>query len=308
MTLILTSLTPHGIVMGSDSMMTTIQPGLNRPIIETIPGYRKIYQIPSIHAGVSCWGRGWIDEENLSSNEFWIGRWISENEGEYSSIQDFVNLLQIELNRRVNPLEIPMNMNALNIWRYGNVGAHVAGLVELRGRPVPTLYHVHNGMSERFSDIDPREVNANHDLPPDQVTRLFDGGIWPLHRNGDFWMYAVLDSMLGDLFRNLQRVELPTGDMFELPSVSNFGLPLPTWSRYLAFWIGLVRDILRLSNHPNSIGGEIQILNITIDGELREIPIENPREILNSRLSSGEISIRDYEMILSRISNGSSRS
>ncbi|MHA1286882.1 MAG: hypothetical protein ACTSPB_05700 [Candidatus Thorarchaeota archaeon] len=150
------------------------------------------------------------------------------------------------------------------IYIHGTSGVHVVGYEQHEQMHIPILYHVHNGISQFFDGIDPSIVNANYDLSPETVLNNWENNEWPLHRNGDFMMYATLDAMLNDLFENLRRVRLPTGAMFNIPEPRNFGdMEIPTYSNYIAFWIKLVSDIHRLSNLPNSIGGQIQITTVT---------------------------------------------
>lgn len=299
MTLLITSLTPHGIIMGSDSVLSIVESGRRGLLITPHPGFQKIYPIESINCAISCWGEGWTDVTSFDTNQFWISTFIEENEGEYTNIHEFAVLLANTINdRRDNPLTIPNNMNQLHHWRYGTVGAHLTGYIDTDGGLFPALYHIHNGISERFNDINPSIVNPNFDLPPALVQELFSRGVWPLHRNGDFSMYATLDAMINGLFDNLRRVILPTGDMFEIPSDRGFGTILSAYVHYIAFWIKIVRDIFRLSTLPNTVGGAVQICTITEGGNIRFIPVEDPIELLNYRLAVGEISSDQYSRIM----------
>lgn len=288
-------------------MVSLPQRGFGRLVIETFPGFKKIYEIESIGCAVSCWGRGWVSAETFERNCFWIEDFIIDRQSDYNSIHEFASLLASEMNNNENiPLiSPPTNRHNLHPWLYGTSGAHVVGYVDFDGGQLPVLYHVHNGISQVFDTIDPTIVNANYDLSPERVRARFDNGEWPLHRNGDFMMYAVLDAMLNDLFSNLRRTMLPTGDMFTIPEPRNFGRnELRSYSNYIAFWIKLVRDIHRLSNLPNSIGGSVQITTVTSE-EINQIQIEDEVDLLNFRLISGEISLERYNEIITRISSSS---
>ena len=87
-----------------------------------------------------------------------------------------------------------------NEYRYGNRGFHLAGYTEYGGNQVPTFYQIHNGQSEVYPEINPRIINANQDLPPQEVLDLFAKNLAPHVRNGDFIFYAILFNTL-DLSR-----------------------------------------------------------------------------------------------------------
>jgi len=167
--------------MGADSAITFRNRyvidnlGRRRPLI--LLGGTKIFPIPKIHAGISFWG----DANIGNSTTFeWLSNFIYSRENEYNSIHDFAILLQNELRNVVPELTEPENSLE---YRYGKRGFHLAGFVEHEGEPIPTMYHIHNGLSETTPKINPRVINANHDFPPKKVAELFSRGQVPNLRN-----------------------------------------------------------------------------------------------------------------------------
>lgn len=262
MTLILTWLFPFGIVLGADSALTqSVSDTLGRRRRRILTGVRKVYSIPKIHAGVSCWGTGTIGNY---TTDVWLSDFIASHENQYNTIHDFAILLQDELRNLVPEISAPEGSLE---YRYGNRGFHLTGFVEHQGRPVPTFYHIHNGQSEVYPNINPRIINANQDFPPQRVSELFSQGIAPHVRNGSFFLYSALFHNLYELFTQLED-RLRTEDRsFRFPDPDKFTNRLDAYVEFVRFWIRLVRDIYALSNLPEIIGGEILVLSISPTGE-----------------------------------------
>jgi hypothetical protein len=255
MTLVLTWLFPEGIVMGADSAVTQhASTPSGRRIPRILTGLRKVYHIPKINAGISCWGKGRIGNYPV---DVWLPDFIDSHENEYDTIYDFAILLQDELRELVPELSAPEGSRE---YRYGNRGFHLAGFVEYQGRTVPTFYHIHNGQSETYPNINPRIINANHDLPPQRVLELFSQRRIPHVRNGDFILYTQIFDRLYQLFNQFP-------NRLRFPDPTKFESPLSAYSEFVRFWIRLVRDIYALSNLPEIIGGEISVLSIAPTGE-----------------------------------------
>jgi len=266
MTLILTWLFPFGIVMGADSAITyphlyvTEPNGRRRPRILT--GVRKVFQIPKIHAGISFWGAANIGNQTTDA---WLSEFIISQENRYNNIHDFAILLQDELRTLVPEITDPEG--SYN-YRYGTRGFHLAGFVEYQNQSVPTFYHIHNGQSEVYPNINPRVINANQDLPPQRVLELFSQNINPYVRNGDFHIYSTLFHSLYTAFAHKNKRLRQIYGQFRFPDPSKFTTPLEAYMEFVRFWIRLVRDVYALSNLPEIIGGEISVLSITPDGNI----------------------------------------
>ncbi|MHA1972652.1 MAG: hypothetical protein ACTSW1_06660 [Candidatus Hodarchaeales archaeon] len=254
MTLILTWLFPFGIVMGADSALTLRNPHTYE--ITGIETVQKIYHIPKINAGISCWGNGKVGEIPI---ETYLPAFIEERENEYSNIDEFATILKEDVSNYTP--EITASVNSYE-YRYGNRGFHLAGFVDYNGTQVPSFYHIHNGVSETYSNINPRILNANHDWPPNKVFKDFNDGIIPNIRNGDFLRYAQLFDSLWKTFQQLK----VAGSPVNIPSINKFGDLLLAYSEFVRFWIRLTRDVYALSDLPEIIGGNISILSLKPNG------------------------------------------
>jgi len=254
MTLVLTELSLLGIAMAADSAVTTpsLTPNRQRIFPRVLIGVTKLFPIHKLQAGVCAWGLGQI---SAIDTDVWLKNFIVSNEDRYSALQDFVLLLQNELRKHVPDID-------LNQYPYGTVGFHVTGFVEWKGRKLPDFYHVHNGRSQvlesrgQASQIDPRRVNANHDMPPEECEKLFSQGMAYITRNGDYQMYAALSSLVEQFFDMLGKRG------FQIP----YPPSLKARAEYLRFWIKTMSEIYRLSNIVPGIGGPVTSLIISERG------------------------------------------
>lgn len=262
MTLILTWLFHEGIVMGTDSAVTrTIPSPSGESVRRILTGYRKVYHIPKTNAGISCWGKGKVEDYPL---DVWLPDFIYSHEEDYDNIHEFAISLQDKLGDAVPELTDPEGSYH---YRYGDRGFHLAGYVDYQGKPVPTVYHIHNGQSETNPEINPRKINANNDLPPHEVLDLFSKNKAPHVRNGDFRLYAIIFDRLTGLFCEFYKSSRESSRPFIFPDPRKFESILNGNSEFVRFWIRLVRDVYALSNMPEIIGGDISILSIAPTGE-----------------------------------------
>jgi len=244
-------------VMGADSAMTLRDPGTGQ-ISEIRNGIQKIFEIPKIKAGISCWGNAMVGDEEVDR---WLPHFIEENEPNYNSINDFAILLQDEIRLYTPPITAPVGSTEL---RYGNRGFHLSGYIDFNGKQVPTFYHIHNGISEVFSGINARIVNANNDLTPTVVLNNWKNNRMPYIRNGDFLRFAQIFDSLYNALNQLRVNNQP----LRFPEPSKFPNTLAAFSEFVRFWIRLTRDIYALSNAPEIIGGEIRTLTISQNREM----------------------------------------
>jgi len=267
MTLVLTWLFPFGICMGADSAISYnsfITEPSGRKRRRVLTGGMKILQIPKIKAGISYWGEGNIGSD---TTDVWLSNFIFSNRDRYNSIHDLAVLLQNELRELVPVLTEPEGSFG---YRYGKRGFHLAGFVEHKGKSIPTFYHIHNGQSETTAGINPQVINANHDLPPEEVLKYFSKSEYPYVRNGEFFSYIVLFDNLRKAFMRLEDLLKKVGGMpFIFPDITKFSDPSEAYSEFVRFWIRLVRDVYALSNLPEIIGGEISVLSILPTGETK---------------------------------------
>jgi len=261
MTLILTEILPSGIIMAADSALTktTTLPNGNVTYF-VLTGVHKLQVIEKLNAGISTWGMGAIPPK-YTQTDIWLQDFIYNQRGNYDSLHDFAIILQNELRRHIPPITV--DKKTFNIENLGTIGFHLAGYVDYNGRKTPTLYHIHNGISyvldPQGTKIDPTIVNANHDLPPDEVQKKLSQGIeLPLYRNGDWFLAARFFNLVGNFFDSLSKQ-----DGLTVPDSRN----LKERTEWLRFQIRTMSELYRLSNlHLPTIGGKIDTLIITPNG------------------------------------------
>lgn len=247
MTLILTELTPHGIAMAADSMVTTTH--LASGLQHTTPNAAmKLQTIEHLTAGVSCWGEGRI---NGVPTDEWLADFIVHSTA-CSTLQAFATALANELNITAG----------LRPARECRLGFHLAGFEDYQGTPTPSFFHIHGGPSTtlqgRGISVDPEQFNANHDISPDvfrEITAMGRGG-W-ITRNGDYYLYAEIFRRPETFFQELR---------------GSLGVVIPNSQSisdrcdYLVFQIRTLSTIYRLSNLVPGIGGPISYLGIVPTG------------------------------------------
>ena len=254
MTLILTEITRFGIAMSADSAVTRHEPLPGGQYVpKVLLGIKKLQKIPKLQAGVSIWGQGRINDVRT---DIWLENFIRTREDEYDTIGDFAILLQKELRMHIPDIDVTVPAN-----EWGTIGFHLAGFVEWEGEIIPTFYHIHNGRSQALEErgimINPKRINANHDLPPQLARELIEQGIVYTTHNGDYRIYVELFSFLRDFFRNLatrRRVIIP------------YSRSLKDRAEWLKFQIKTMADLYSFSNLPVSvIGGDIATLTISAE-------------------------------------------
>lgn len=245
MTLVLTELSPLGIAMAADSAVTFLN--TQTGMVHAEPNLaKKLQPIPYLNAGISCWGIG--DISGLSTDR-WIENFIKAH-NQTASLADFANQLAEALNAQLPPNETGEN----------RLGFHLAGYELYNGVATPSFYHVHDGpsttLAQRGTQVNPNQVNANHDIPPDIFEQATANGLIPITRNGDYLLYAHIFGRLEEFFQQL----IPSGIV--IPNSHNLG----DRAEYLVFQIRTVSEIYRLSNLVPGIGGMIYYLTINPAG------------------------------------------
>ena len=245
MTLVLTELSPFGIAMAADSAVTFTNPQTCLSFAEPNLA-KKLQPIPYLNAGISCWGMGQIAG---TSTDKWIENIVNSQKG-VTSLEEFVDKLAEILNA-----QLPQNATGEN-----RLGFHVAGYENYNGVATPSFYHVHDGpstvLAERGIMVDPNQVNANHDMPPELFHQIQAGGSGWITRNGDYMLYANIFGLLEEFFGKLPPIGI------RIPNSHN----LNDRAEYLVFQIRTVSEIYRLSNLVPGIGGRIYFLTINSDG------------------------------------------
>jgi len=253
MTLILTEISNLGIAMAADSAVTQmiVKPN-GSTTYRVLTGVHKLQVIDKLNAGISVWGQGTI---NNTPTDIWLQDFINTQRVNYNSLSDFANLLQNELRRHIQPINVSTDPN-------GTLGFHLAGFVNYSGAPTPTFYHIHNGQSTALSSrgitINPSIINANHDLPPNIAQQLLSPTTTYITRNGDFQIYAALFQYLNAFLQNLSQYHNLT-----IPHIRD----LRENAEWLKFQIRTMSELYSFSNlHLPTIGGKIDTLLITPQG------------------------------------------
>jgi len=242
MTLVITELSPDGIAMVADSAVTLTNLASGARSVLPTPA-KKLQYVPYLNAGVSCWGMGRI---GAATTDDWLSNFIASGSA-LSSIGAFASAL-------ASALQVEVGDSPDGKCR---LGFHVAGFEPYNGNQVPSLFHVHDGPSSTLAargiKVEPKRINANHDMPPRSPGTLGRGWIT---RNGDYQLYAALDKHLASFFGALQSIGII------MPHSTN----VSDRADYLVFQARLVADIYRLSNLHPGIGGPIEFLAMTPSG------------------------------------------
>ena len=121
----------------------------------------------------------------------------------------------------------------------------------------PDFWHIHNGPSQFFQNINTNVFNANHDL----AGAIAQGGYNPnspyfICRNGDYLFYAAWWTSFENLLNSTLRQH-------------NINIPQPSLegkAEYIRFQIRTISQIYGMSTLLPSIGGEITTLTIDSNG------------------------------------------
>lgn len=245
MTLVLTEISSYGIVMGADSAVTYQTPLPSAQMgSRVLAGVHKLFLIPYLQAGISCWGYGQIGN---FETDIWMSDFIRRHQGQSHALEEFAIQLKDELNRILPPTESGQ----------AEAGFPLAGFVSRNRQLIPDFWHVHNGPSQFFANIDPHVFNANHDLAGAMAQGSYNhNDPYLIVRNGDYLFYAAW----WEDFENLLSVTLrQRGINIPLPSLEGR-------AEYLRFQIRTISEIYKMSTLLSSIGGEVSILTIDASG------------------------------------------
>jgi len=232
MTLIITELSPFGIVMVGDTAQTVDSLNADRTIGErAFFGLIKVIPVPKLNAGLAYWG--WTkmppnDEDHGVWMDWWLRDLVDKRQADYNTLEDLAKLLETELRIHVPRLTEP----ELVLMPTGDGGIHLAGFVEAGKDMLPCFWHIHNGRSQRLPDkqIDPCIVNANCDCPP---IKLEEEASY-ITRNGD------IEAYVGFFERHLR------GYTQELSDELGILVPFPTLGSRAEYWSAQIRFISAL--------------------------------------------------------------
>jgi len=186
MTLVVSDITRHGIVMVGDSAVTVMQ---NDEIVDIREEAAKVQYSPAANVGITMWGNGSIDGTSMDS---WIAEFIEASITPGDDIEDIALRLAEQLNADLSRMG--------KSWNELRGGLHIAGYKN----DLPRLWHIHTGPANEPQ----HELQLHLDFPElkglnDIDFRVFlsqDEDTFPKYchlRNGYIPHFAALfDSMM----------------------------------------------------------------------------------------------------------------
>ncbi|MBK7380300.1 MAG: hypothetical protein IPJ03_15155 [Ignavibacteriales bacterium] len=253
MTLILSEVSKHGVVMVADSAITTTHTGVNLPSGKPIPKYvrfgaQKVIQVPNEPIGISFWGMGRIGE---IPTDIWINDFLTSRIDATDNLEDICNKLADEVN------------NACFMAKQNCEGGfHVGSVIDIDSvNPTPILYHIHRGHPENT----PSKFQLYKDHPDGQGITIkeyrdnLENGMRYFLRNGQYTVFAHLQQNLIDHIYALNR-----NYNIKLPYPEN----LQTLERLNRMMVGIMCDFYALSDQVASVARPISSLIIDLKGNV----------------------------------------
>lgn len=146
MTLVVSDISKHGVVMVGDSAITKKKDGKFEKV-ET--GAVKVQYCRSANIGISMWGYGQV-------NDIPLDKWISKFLQSYVESNDTIESVGTLLSEQLNEIHIATGKS----WSELICGFHLGGYIN----DLPHLYHVHCG----HSNEQPHELRLYKDYPNEQ--------------------------------------------------------------------------------------------------------------------------------------------
>ena len=143
MTLVISDITRHGIVMIGDSAITLRQ---GNTIVDVHDGAAKVQYSPEANVGITMWGHGSIDGRTIDA---WIADFIKSNIAPGEDLEIIGLRLADQLNADLRQLGKP--------WNQLRSGFHLAGYKN----GLPRLWHIHTG----HQDEPQHELRLYRDFP-----------------------------------------------------------------------------------------------------------------------------------------------
>jgi hypothetical protein len=146
MTLVVSDISKHGIVMVGDSAVTKKRSGV---VVGVVAGAVKVQYCSAANIGVAMWGYGQVDGTPLDK---WVSEFLQNSVSARDDIVSIGTRLADSINRHHSATGKP--------WKELVCGFHLGGY--LNG--LPQLYHVHCGHAHEPS----HELRLYKDFPNDQ--------------------------------------------------------------------------------------------------------------------------------------------
>lgn len=238
MTLIITDVSPWGIVMGADSAVTIKRAGETTVLTDA----QKLRPVDYLKAGISFWGLA-----QIGGRYSWL--WLNDLVDlchHIGTLRDFADNL-------CNQLKIDIGKsNEL-------MGFHLAGYVEFEGEWYPQVFHVHNAHHNYPQNQSAIEFHVKESLSPHQWQKLMDKyrntpqvPLFEL-RNGDWYFYVqwltVMEELIEKNFR-AKGIQIPAAD-------------LAGRAEFLRFRIETIADLYKMSDSLKFVSEPIATLEMS---------------------------------------------
>lgn len=146
MTLVVSDISKHGVVMVGDSAVTKKRGGT---VVDVVAGAVKVQYCPSANIGISMWGYGQVNGVHLDK---WVFDFLQGSVTPTDTVESVGNRLAKQINEKHTPTGKP--------WSELVCGFHLGGYVS----GLPHLYHVHCGHQGEPS----HELRLYKDFPDGQ--------------------------------------------------------------------------------------------------------------------------------------------
>ncbi|MFH0992147.1 MAG: hypothetical protein V1799_19265 [bacterium] len=146
MTLVVSDISRHGVIMVGDSAVTRKR-GVDPP--EVISGAVKVQYFAKVNVGIGMWGQARVGDQRLDN---WIATFADQSINTGDSVETIGNRLAKELN--------PFLERSGKPWKDLVCGFHLGGFRD----DLPVLFHVHCGHNNEPA----HELRLYKDYPDDQ--------------------------------------------------------------------------------------------------------------------------------------------
>ncbi len=146
MTLVVSEISRHGIIMVGDSAITEYR---NDKIVGVQEGAAKVQYSTKANVGIAMWGYGNVGVKRM---DLWIAEFVGSMIDDQDDIENIGQQLAQQLNKELSATNRP--------WCLLRCGFHLAGYKD----GLPRLWHIHCG----HKDEPPHELRLYHDFPEDK--------------------------------------------------------------------------------------------------------------------------------------------
>jgi hypothetical protein len=238
MTLVVTELSAYGIVMVEHTFPPT-QGATGGMTHRELDRLVAVQTVPHLPAGISAWGSSMLPTTRGYTP---VADWLAEFASRHTDVEPvgaYAEALALALQEDAATLEEPL-------------GFHIAGYVEVDGKPLPTLYHVRNNEavlgSYYLHKFQPIQEFPPKDLGPN-VFRI---------RSSDCERHGVL-------FERLEKM-LPT---IERDPQTSLAMPHPSLEGRMAFLgacVNFASDLYASAAPQGTRSAQITMLGIAPNG------------------------------------------